>query len=189
MFRFYREQHPHPRFGPANVVTSVRALLVVVVALLGLLSPSLAVAWLAGSLAGVAIALDGLDGHLARRTHLQSAFGARFDMETDAALLLVLSVLLWRLHQAGAWILLAGGLRYLWIGGQWLLPWMNAPLSPTLRGKTVAVTLLITCAVCLVVPRWLASTACALALTLLFWSFAVDVGRLWKAHQTGSTFR
>ena len=41
-------------------------------------------------------ALDGVDGWLARRSGIASAFGARFDMEIDALLILVLAVLAWR---------------------------------------------------------------------------------------------
>ena len=52
-----------------------------------------------------ALALDGVDGWLARRSRMASDFGARFDMETDAALLLILCALAWQLDKAGAWIL------------------------------------------------------------------------------------
>ena len=43
-------------------------------------------------LSSVALALDGVDGQVARRTRTVSALGARFDMEVDAFLVLVLSV-------------------------------------------------------------------------------------------------
>ena len=42
-------------------------------------------------LASVALILDGVDGKVARRTRNASAFGARFDMEVDAFLILVFS--------------------------------------------------------------------------------------------------
>src|SRR5437867_3690361 len=66
--------------------------------------------------------LDGVDGWLARRTHMASTFGERFDMETDALLILVLSVLAWQYDKAGAWLVLAGLLRYLFVAAGWLLP-------------------------------------------------------------------
>ena len=56
--------------------------------------------------------LDGMDGWLARRSTLASAFGARFDMETDALLIMVLSALAWRWDRAGAWVLACGLMRY-----------------------------------------------------------------------------
>ena len=43
-------------------------------------------------MATVALLLDAVDGQVARRTNTVSALGARFDMETDAFLVLVLSV-------------------------------------------------------------------------------------------------
>jgi len=183
MLRVYADHHPHDRFGPANVVTSLRAMLVV--ALLTLLwQPATAgLHWIAGWTAAVAIALDGVDGWLARRTGLASAFGARFDMETDAALLLVLSILLWHWGQAGAWILLAGLMRYLFVGAGWLWPTLGRPLSPTWRGKTVAVVLMVTLAVSLVLPIAVARAATGTALALLTWSFAVDVGRLIRQRE------
>ena len=45
------------------------------------------------AIGAVALALDGLDGWVARRNNTVSVLGARFDMEVDAFLILVLSVL------------------------------------------------------------------------------------------------
>jgi phosphatidylglycerophosphate synthase len=95
-------------FGPANWVTSVRAL-----ALLGLAHgfdqrvPLLAAGW---SLA--IFSLDGVDGHLARRTGRVSDFGAHFDMEVDGCYVLLLACGLFELRLAGAWVLIPGLLRY-----------------------------------------------------------------------------
>jgi phosphatidylglycerophosphate synthase len=182
MFRFYRRYHPHPQFGAANWVTTLRAVLTLAIAWFALRRPSVDIRWIAGWTAGAIAALDGVDGWLARRTGTASRFGARFDMETDAALLLVLSVLVWRQGQAGAWVLLIGLMRYLFVSAGWLLPWLTGPLTPTRRGKTVAVIQMVTLAIVLVLPRWLSITACAVALGLLVWSFAIDVGRLWRAR-------
>ena len=41
------------------------------------------------------LALDGVDGWLARRFGTETAFGGRFDMEVDAGVIAVLSVLAW----------------------------------------------------------------------------------------------
>src|SRR5688500_14285472 len=85
--------HPFPRFGPANQVTTIRALLAALAAALIGEAATPASAWaVAGGAAAVA-ALDGADGWLARRTRMVSPFGARFDMETDAFFILVLSIL------------------------------------------------------------------------------------------------
>lgn len=106
--------HPHPRFGPANVVTLLRG--AGTSALLGLAAAEGAVAaqgsWVAALAAAVLLALDGIDGRIARHTRLASAFGARFDMEVDALLMLTLCLLAVTSGLAGGWLILVGLLRY-----------------------------------------------------------------------------
>ena len=85
---------------------------------------------LAVALAASVAVLDGVDGWLARRTRMASAFGARFDMETDAALILVLAVLAWQFGRAGAWVLACGLLRYAFVGAGVLWPWLRSPCRP-----------------------------------------------------------
>ena len=183
MIHFYRQYHPYPRFGAANVVTLCRAILTVGLIAIAAWPPTTTLAWVAGWTAGLIAALDGVDGWLARREQMTSRFGARFDMETDAALLLVLSVLAWRYEKAGPWVLLIGLMRYLFVIAGRALPWLTGPLTPTRRGRVVAVVQMVTLAVVLVVPRPVASAALATALALLVWSFAVDVRRLWLTRQ------
>ena len=80
------------------------------------------------TLAAVALALDAVDGWVARRTGTATALGARFDGEVDAFLILALSVYVAPAY--GAWVLAIGAARYLFLAGEWLLPWMRAPLPP-----------------------------------------------------------
>lgn len=49
--------------------------------------------WLLAVLIGVTLASDAIDGPVARRTGTAGPIGARIDMEADAALIMVLSVL------------------------------------------------------------------------------------------------
>lgn len=56
--------------------------------------------------------LDGVDGWLARRRGQATEFGALFDQETDAALVLLLCVTLMVTRSFGPWVLIAGLLRY-----------------------------------------------------------------------------
>lgn len=177
-------RHPHPTLGPANVVTLVRAALVALLAALIRDVPSPLWAWVAIGLGTVTACLDGVDGYLARRTRLTSDFGARFDMETDAFFILALSALVWRSGVAGAWILAAGALRYLFVAAGWVLPWMRAPLSPTLRGKTMAVVQMVGLLVALgpIIPAPLNTWAAGLTLAGLTWSFGLDVRRLWRGR-------
>jgi phosphatidylglycerophosphate synthase len=127
--------------------------------------------------------LDGLDGWLARRSGQASRFGARFDMETDAGLILVLSILVWQHEKAGAWVLLCGLMRYGFVAAGWRLSWLAQPLPSTRRGKTVAVGQLLGLSVALapIVPAPLSAIAAALALTALAWSFAIDIK--WLSRQ------
>ena len=174
---------PFPRFGAANLVTTARLMLVALVAgmVAGACDPH-DLAWLVVALAMIGTALDGVDGWLARRTRLSSAFGARFDMETDALLILLLSLLVWRYDKAGVWVLVCGLMRYAFLAAGWMLPWMAGRLTPTLRGKTVAVMQLAGLGLALtpVVTPPASTLAAALTLAALAWSFAVDVGRLWR---------
>ena len=176
-------QHPYPRFGPANGVTAIRAMMSALVA--GLIGDPATpgVLWSAIGLTALMAALDGLDGWLARRTRMASVFGARFDMETDALLILVLSVLVWQHGKAGVWVLLCGLMRYGFVAAGWLLPWLAGPLRPTRRGRTVAVGQLFGLSVALApsVPAPLSAFAAAITLAALGWSFAIDVR--WLSRQ------
>ncbi len=77
-----------------------------------------------------------LDGFVARRTGTASALGARFDGEVDAFLIVVLSVYV--APAVGWWVLAIGAARYLFLVGEWALPWMRAPLPPRYWRKVVA---------------------------------------------------
>src|SRR5947207_3410839 len=130
-----RAWHPFPAFGPANATTTVRAALTAIVC--GCIgephSPAVAIGAVAA--ASVATALDGVDGWLARRTRMASAFGARFDMEVDALLILALAILAWRHQKAGGWVLLSGLLRYVFLAAGRVWRWMSGPLPQTRRAK------------------------------------------------------
>lgn len=129
-------------------------------------------------------ALDGLDGWLARRTRTASPFGAWFDVETDALLILVLSMFVWGYGKAGAWVLACGLMRYVFVAAGRIFPWMAGPLRPTLRGKTVAVVqfLGLSLALAPVVTRPASDFVAAVTLAALTWSFMIDVGRLRRAE-------
>lgn len=134
----------------------------------------------------LALSLDGLDGWLARRTSTESSFGARFDMESDAALLMVLSVLAWRADQAGAWVLGIGLMRYAFVAAGWIWPWLNAPLPPSMRRKVICVVQGIALLIALapLTPVVLGLGLLVAALATLTWSFAIDTWWLAR-HRTG----
>jgi phosphatidylglycerophosphate synthase len=170
-------------FGAANAVTLVRGALTVLLAALIGAPDGQALGWTVVAVAVVAVALDGVDGALARRRNEATAFGARFDMETDALLILVLAALVWQLGRAGAWILAAGLLRYAFVLASYAWPWMECALPPSRRRQAVCVLQILSLIGALVpgvLPPW--SSAVALTgLVLLAGSFAIDV--VWLARR------
>jgi phosphatidylglycerophosphate synthase len=169
-----------PTFGAANAVTLARAVLVLLlIASLGVAATT-ALGWLVVAFGLAAAALDGVDGALARRRGEGSEFGARFDMETDALLILVLAALAWQHGKAGAWILAAGLLRYVFVAASYASPWLGAALPASRRRQTICVVQIATLLGALlppVVPPW--SVVVALTgLVALIWSFGVDVAWL-----------
>ncbi|WP_225770123.1 CDP-alcohol phosphatidyltransferase family protein [Inquilinus sp. Marseille-Q2685] len=174
---------PHRRFGPANMVTLSRIVLIcLLAALMGTAAPDEDCLWLIAGFAALALALDGVDGWAARRSGLTSRFGARFDMEADAFFVLVLSVLAWQWGKVGVWVLLIGAMRYLYVlaGAPW--PWLRAPVPESFARKAVCVVQILALIACLAppVPHALATTLAAGALALLVWSFGRDVAWLWR---------
>lgn len=170
--------------GPANRVTLARALLVCLIAG-ALVDPAWLAArahWLVG-IATLALAADGLDGWVARRTASASAFGARFDMELDAFLILVLCLCVLALGKAGAWVLAIGAMRYLFVAAMGPWPWLGAELPESFRRKTVCVWQVASLVVALSpwVPSQVAAGLLASALGLLAWSFALDLRWLYRA--------
>jgi phosphatidylglycerophosphate synthase len=171
---------PGDRLGLASWVTLARATLAVGVAALAAdsFTRSTPVALLA-ALAAVALVLDAADGSVARRTGTPTALGARFDGEVDAFLILALSVYVAPAY--GAWVLAIGAARYLFGAGEWLLPWMRAPLPPRRWRRLVAATqgVVLTVAAAGVLPLALTQALLVAALALLAASVGECVWWLW----------
>lgn len=181
---------PGTGLGPANRVTLGRLVLALPIggAAIVPVLPTSAGLWWITSLALTVLALDGVDGWLARRTRTESRFGARFDMETDAALLMALSVIAWRAGPAGIWVLGIGLLRYLFVLAGAVEPRLQGDLTEDhLRRKTVCVlqTVALLVAVAPLGMPALQVSVAALALALLTWSFAIDVR--WLLRQGEAT--
>ncbi|NJP99590.1 CDP-alcohol phosphatidyltransferase family protein [Streptomyces zingiberis] len=179
-----RSWPPRP-FGAANAVTLARTTLVGgVTALVADSFTGPAPVAVLTALTAVALILDAVDGQVARRTGTESPLGARFDMEVDAFLILVLSAYL--AQSLGAWVLLIGAMRYAFVAAGRALPWLNGPLPPSMARKTVAalqgVVLLVAASGTL--PSTAAYAVVGTALALLVWSFARDVRSLWRLRST-----
>jgi len=172
--------HPFVHMGAANHVTLARGALVALLAGLVGEHGSAVTAAAAVAVASIALMLDGIDGWLARRSGMASGFGARFDMETDAAFVAVLALLVWQSGKVGAWVLLSGLMRYLFAAAAALVPRLRRPVPSTRRGKTIAVVQMIALIVALA-PWCISPAASFLAaggLLALVLSFSLDVSWL-----------
>ena len=170
--------------GPADVVTLARAALVggVVALVVDRLGTGAGPVATLVVLSSVALVLDAVDGKVARYTGTVSALGARFDMEVDAFLVLVLSV-----HVAvlvTPWALVIGGMRYVFVVASWTLPWLSGALPTRYSAKVVAALqgVVLVVATALVLPRPAAAALVMAALIALVWSFAQSVAWLWRAR-------
>jgi phosphatidylglycerophosphate synthase len=183
------------RPGPADLVTLTRALLVgAVTALVVQVFGSFPEPGMPGlpvlvGIAGGALLLDAVDGRVARRTGTVSPLGARFDMEVDAFLIAVLSVLATR--SFGGWVLGIGLARYLLWAAERVWPWLRAPVPPRYRRKVVAAIqgVVLTVAIAGVLPHGLAGLLLVIAAVLLAESFGRDVAGLVHAHRAGRPHR
>lgn len=185
LWRQLPAHYPHPRFGSCNGVTLFRAGLGA-----SLLTPLLSgdagqVAWGGWAVALVALfalLLDGVDGWLARRQGLTSGFGARFDMEIDAALALMLALHAFADGMGGVVVLTLGVMRYVFVAASWVLPWMAAPL-PDKFGRKVVCVIQIAALIALQVPILGSGAALGIAwgaVAALLWSFGRDTLWLWR---------
>ena len=191
------------RFGPANVVTLVRATLgqavaaLVAASFVGLDQRALLVGERRAMVDVLAhagapdygLALDLVDGRVARRTGSVTALGARFDMETDAFLILVLSIAAGPV--VGWWVLAIGLARYALLLAEGVWPWLQVPVRRRYWRKVVAGVQGVTLAFVVsgLVPTLVASALLLGALGLLAESFGRDVVWLSRRHHALTSYR
>jgi phosphatidylglycerophosphate synthase len=135
------------------------------------------------TLSTVALILDAVDGQVARRTGTATELGARIDGETDAFLILLLSIFV--SQDYGGWVLAIGAARYALLLAGWLVPWLAAPLPPRYWGKVAAAVqgIVLTVAASGLLDRRVGMIAVAAALLLLAESFGRNV--IWL-YRTGA---
>jgi phosphatidylglycerophosphate synthase len=169
---------------PADWVTLTRAVLCAGVA--GLVATSfgrpVSITALV-TLSAVALALDAVDGQVARRTGTATSLGGRFDGEVDAFLILLLSIAVSQAY--GSWVLAIGAARYALLLAGWLMPWLAAPLPPRYWRKVVAAVqgIVLTVAASGLLDRLAGMIAVAVTMLLLAESFGHDV--IWL-YRTGA---
>jgi len=190
-------RNPLPRFGAANAITLARAAIAAVLAGAAIES----VLWRMPESAagpaqwGIAVAaaliwvVDGVDGWVARRFGQASEFGARFGMEVDALFILALSLMVYASGRAGAWVLLAGGLRYLFVAAGWAWPALTAPLPPSFRRKAICALMggALVAATFPPMPEGLGAILLGMGVGTLLWSFGVDTGTLLRRNRMEPT--
>jgi phosphatidylglycerophosphate synthase len=182
-----RRRSDQPAIFPADWVTLTR--MVLIAGVTGLVADSfsrpVSITALV-TLSAVALALDAVDGQVARRTGTATPVGARIDGETDAFLILVLSIVV--SQDYGGWVLVIGAARYAFLLAGWLIPWLAAPLPPRYWRKVVAAIagIVLTVAASGETSRRVGMIAVAVALLLLAESFGRDV--IWL-YRTGASPR
>lgn len=158
---------PTGDFGLANMVTTLR-----LVATMGMLvgfarEPG----WVLAAVALFILLLDVVDGWLARRSSLNSTFGARYDIESDAFLVMTLSVLLCQRGQAGPWVLLAGAWRYLYVLAPLVIPTPVGEGPRSRWGRTAYVVMVISFMLALALPQSSAEPLSLLGTSVVTLSF------------------
>ncbi len=182
----YHSRNTAQRFGLANWVTLFRLNFVSLMAVaVWQDEPNILQSWLLFLIAASALALDGVDGWLARRRQEASAFGERFDMGADTAFTIITTLCLVSFGLVGAWVLLLGLLRPAFAVAGHVWPSMSAPL-PASRGRKMACAGSLACLVAGLAPPLapVAPVLAFLALLPLVWSFGRDLRYLMGSDAT-----
>ena len=173
--------------GPADLVTGMRLAIAIGVGTLAVVAdPS---GLLLAALILLAVSTDAVDGWIARRTGTSSRFGARFDLETDTALLAAAALA--AMVFTGPAVLVAPMLRPVWVLAERFLPWLERPLPPSWRRKTLCalpIVLLVMVAWPLGRTGWAAPVA-FLAVASLTISFVIDFVGQWHRHGRAESLR
>ena len=120
----------------------------------------------------VAWGLDGVDGLLARRLHVETAFGALLDAEVDALLVLAAAVELWSIGKLGPWVLLAGVLRYAYVLCLATFPPRRGPLPRSQFARYAFGVVVLALASALILPPPFAAVAAGVGTGWLSFSFS-----------------
>jgi phosphatidylglycerophosphate synthase len=172
--------YPHPHLGLCNAVTLSR--LALTTALVAPLVASSGTSWFVFGIATIALTLDGFDGWLARRQGKASNFGARFDMEVDSLLALLLALSAALGSGAGVAAILLGLPRYIFAAAGWAFPFMRRDVPERFSRKVVCVLQLgaLIALQAPILPDGVALVLVPVVTALLAASFAVDVAWLWR---------
>ncbi len=153
---------------PANWLTALRLALVMAL-------PAAHWSALVVALASMAaLALDGLDGYVARRTGTVSKAGVHFDVEADALMIWAFSTNLYQLGLVGAWIVLVAGSRFAVVLLRYLLFRNRVVLLKHGMGKIAYLAIATALISALLLPPAWVTWAVVPAALLLAYSFLLD---------------
>jgi phosphatidylglycerophosphate synthase len=165
--QWYTISHYKPFGGYGNLVTLLRYLLIILII-------SLSGLWnirFIGVLFILPVALDGLDGFLARRMNQLSKLGALLDPESDSLFVALAGLLLYSRHIAGAWLLPAVYMRYIFVLVVTLMG-MNGIAEKRLRfGPAIAVLMFISLIVVCIFPSLPSKILLGVAAVMVILSF------------------
>ena len=130
---------PKGRFGVPNLITTARLLMTVALLFAYGRQPGWHLAVAAGSI----LLMDVADGWIARKTGQSSEFGASYDVEADALLVMSVTLLLFVRGIAGGWVLIAGLLRYVYVLAPAIVPTPLGPAPRSVHGRLFYVCMLV----------------------------------------------
>lgn len=160
--------------GWANAITASRLLLIAVIVWQSTALPDYII-FVVGIFTLIA---DGLDGYFARKYNTVSAFGDCFDKETDAFFVLAYGVLICDKGLAGAWVLMPGLLRYMYVIMLSLVKVKPKVPNPSFRRQFIGMWLMGTLLAPFVISPLVYIPGLIFAIAIVMYSFAVDLGKM-----------
>ena len=169
-------------FGVANSITLGRLTLLILATLLYQeINPIIY---------GLAILLviiaDGIDGYYARKLNEESAFGAAFDMETDAFMAALVTTVISIYLGVGVWLLVAGFLRYMFVLLVKILGWHDLGTPHMPGAKLLAVLFFISLLLPFLLPLEYAKWGLMTGAMLVCFSFLREIVLLSLRRMSGS---
>ena len=133
------------------------------------------------------LSLDGVDGYIARKMSMGSAFGGRLDGETDAFFVLLFSTMVYQLKMVDYWILWPGLLRYFFVLCCYLFWKKTLPEPVSYFRKTIAVIIMGALVSPFLLEERFYLPVLIIATLLVTYSFARSFIFQWRQNQpTGS---
>lgn len=171
---------PNGTFGVANLVSSLRLGMTLWLVFTSAYQSGVLLA----SVAVATLLLDAVDGWLARRRGASGPFGACYDVEIDALLVMALSLALYARGVTGPWVLAAGMWRYLFVLVPLVLPTPRRESRRSKLGRISYVTMVFCFVTALVVPQSLGNLLASLGTAVISLSFIRSLCELYLPNMS-----